>query len=57
MSMESPTSGFVKVASLTLVQQDVEQTMTFAPVDAKFVKLRIVSQQTSDREVGIGKSG
>jgi hypothetical protein len=54
-SMESPTSGFVKIASLTIVQEDREQTMTFAPVEARFVKLRIVSQQTSDREVGIGK--
>jgi hypothetical protein len=54
-SIESPTSGFVKVASLTLAQEDVERTMTFAPVDARFVKIRILSQQTSDREVGIGK--
>ncbi len=54
-SMESSTSGFVKVASLAIVQEDREQTMTFAPVDARFVKIRIVSQQTSDREVGIGK--
>jgi hypothetical protein len=54
-SMESPTSGFVKVAALAIVQEDREQTMTFAPVEARFVKLRILSQLTADREVGIGR--
>lgn len=54
-SMESPTSGFVKAASLTLVHEDVEQTMTFAPVEARFVQIRVVSQYQTDSVVGMGK--
>jgi len=55
-STESPTSGFSKVGSLTLAREDAEQTMTFAPVDARFVKIRIVSQYLGDDyQVGLGK--
>ena len=54
-SMESPTTGFVKAASLTLVHEDVEQTMTFAPVEARFVQIRVVSQYQTDSVVGMGK--
>ena len=54
-SMESPTSGFIKAASLTLAREDREQTMTLAPVEARFVKIRVVSQYQGDSEVGIGK--
>jgi hypothetical protein len=54
-SMESPTAGFVKASSLTLVHDDVEQTMTFTPVEARFVKIRIVSQYGDDTVVGMGK--
>jgi hypothetical protein len=54
-SMESPTSGFLKAASLTLAREDREQTVTLAPVEAKFVKIRVVSQYLGDSEVGIGK--
>jgi hypothetical protein len=54
-SMESATAGFVKAASLTLVHDDVEQTMTFSPVEARFVKIRVVSQYGDDTVVGMGK--
>ena len=54
-SVESPTTGFVKVAALSLARQDVEQTMTFAPVAARFVKIRVLSQYGGDTQLGLGK--
>jgi hypothetical protein len=54
-SMESPTSGFIKAGSLTLTHEDVEQTITFAPVEARFVKIRILTQYQDDSVVGMGK--
>jgi hypothetical protein len=55
-SMESPTSGFSKVASLRLEREDADQTMKFAPVEARFVKIRVVSQYLGDDyPVGLGK--
>ena len=55
-SMESPTAGFTKVASLTLAREDGDQTMTFEPVSARFVKIRVLSQyQGDDYQVGLGK--
>ena len=43
ISAQSPTAGFVKVAAATLKEESVEQPIVFTPVDAKFVKLRILS--------------
>ena len=55
-STASPTTGFVKLASLTLAREDAEQTMTFAPVSARFVKIRVMSQYLGDDSpVGLGK--
>lgn len=56
VSGESPTAGFVKIGSLTLSRDDVEQTMTFAPVAARFLKIRVLSQYLGDDSaVGLGK--
>ena len=42
-SMDGPTSGFTKIASATLRNEDVDQTIAFDPVEARYVKLRILS--------------
>ena len=42
-SAQSPTTGFVKVAAASLKEESLEQPIAFTPVDAKFVKLRILS--------------
>jgi transglutaminase-like putative cysteine protease len=44
-SMESATDGFTQVATAMLEPADTEQAISFAPVEAKFVKLRILSAQ------------
>ncbi|MCU1382468.1 MAG: hypothetical protein JWL71_1165 [Acidobacteria bacterium] len=55
-SMESATSGFTRLAALTLQREDGEQTMTFPTVEARFVKIRILSQYLGDdTAVGLGK--
>lgn len=43
ISTESPTSGFIKAGGLTLREDPVEQTVAFEPVQARFVRLRILS--------------
>jgi hypothetical protein len=56
VSTESATAGFAKVGSMTLSRDDVEQTMTFAPVSARFLKIRVLSQYLGDDyAVGLGK--
>ena len=56
VSTESATAGFEKVGSLTLTRDDVEQTMTFPPVAARFLKIRVLSQYLGDDyAVGLGK--
>lgn len=42
-SAQSPTAGFVKIAAATLADKSVEQPIAFAAVEAKFVKIRLVS--------------
>jgi hypothetical protein len=42
-SVQSPTDGFTRVAAATLENKNVLQPLTLAPVEAKFVKLRILS--------------
>jgi outer membrane protein OmpA-like peptidoglycan-associated protein len=42
-STTSPTDGFAKIASQTLTGTGLDQTVTFPPVEAAFVKLRILS--------------
>ena len=44
-STESATAGFVRAAAVTLEPEKVDQPVTFAPVEATFVKVRIVSAQ------------
>jgi len=46
-SMESPTAGFTKVASTTLRDEKVDQTIPFPAVEARYVKLRILSNNGS----------
>lgn len=51
VSTNSPTESFTKLGALTLRQESVDQTLTFAPVEARFVKLRILSNHGHTREV------
>ena len=46
-STESPSSGFAKVASATMRQELVEQTIPIEPAEARYVKLRVVSNYGS----------
>jgi hypothetical protein len=50
-SMDSPTDRFAKVTAVTLQPKPGEQTITFAPVEAKFVKLRVVSGAKEELEI------
>ncbi|MEO8520238.1 MAG: discoidin domain-containing protein [Acidobacteriota bacterium] len=55
-SMESATSGFVKAAAQALSEDDREQEVRFPPVEARFVKVRLLSVHgAGDRPVGTGK--
>lgn len=45
-SAQSPTAGFVKAAAATLKDESVEQPIAFAPVEARFVKIRLLSAHT-----------
>ena len=51
-SREAAPDQFVKAASQTLTPQPAEQKVAFAPVEARYVKLRILSGASSER-VGI----
>jgi hypothetical protein len=42
-SMASPDKEFTRVATATLQPSLVEQTVSFPPVEARFVKLRVLS--------------
>jgi Mg-chelatase subunit ChlD len=54
-SMDSPTAGFTKVASTTLRDEKVEQTIPFPAVEARYVKLRILSNNGSKSYVECGR--
>lgn len=43
ISTQSPTEGFTKVAAATLKPENSLQPIAFTPVEARFVKLRILS--------------
>jgi hypothetical protein len=45
-SAESATDGFTRVAAASLAREDRLQAIAFPPVEARFVKLRIVSAYT-----------
>jgi hypothetical protein len=45
-STQSPTEGFTRVAVAALKNEDALQPIAFPPVEARFVKLRIVSAYT-----------
>jgi len=53
-SMQSPTEGFSKVAEATLRNERVEQLTTFPAVEARYVKLRILSNYGSDKFIECG---
>ncbi len=55
ISMDNPDRGFAKVAEVTLRAESVDQDITFAPVEARYIKLRILSNHGSDRYVELGK--
>ena len=42
-SQDSPTEHFIKVAATTLEEKSGEQSVTFTPVEARYVKLRVLS--------------
>jgi len=54
-SMDSATTGFTKVASTTLSDEKADQTIPFAAVEARYVKLRILSNNGSKSFVQCGK--
>jgi hypothetical protein len=54
-SMDSPTDGFTKVASTTLRDEKVDQTIPFPPVEARYVKLRILSNNGSKQWTDCGR--
>ncbi len=43
VSVQSPTDGFTQVGSATLAREDRLQSIAFQPVEARFVKLRVLS--------------
>ncbi len=47
-SMKSPSEDFGRVATATLAPKPGEQTVTFSPVEARFVKLRVLSGAKKD---------
>jgi len=54
-SMDSPSDGFTKVASATLRDEKVDQTIPFPAVEARYVKLRILSNNGSKQWIQCGK--
>jgi hypothetical protein len=46
-SVQSPTAGFTRAAAATLKKEDSLQAVMFAPVEARFVKLRILTTYAS----------
>jgi hypothetical protein len=60
-STESATGGFTKATEATLAREDALQLVAIPPIEAKFVKLRILSGYGPDQDVfspgfGIGAS-
>jgi len=55
VSMDSPTGGFTKVASATLRDEKVDQTIPFPAVEARYAKLRILSNNGSVLYVACGR--
>ena len=53
-SVQSPTAGFTKTGAATLKKADSLQAVTFAPVEAKFVKLRVLTAVGPLDDVAIG---
>lgn len=47
-SMESPTEGFTRAAAAQMATQPGEQVFLFPPVEARFVKLRVLSGASPD---------
>jgi F5/8 type C domain/von Willebrand factor type A domain len=54
-STDSPTDGFTKVASTTLRDEKVDQTIPFPAVEVRYVKLRILSNNGSKQYVECGR--
>jgi Mg-chelatase subunit ChlD len=54
VSMDSSSAAFTKVAAASIPGGRVEHTIRFEPVDARFLKLRILTTQGSDYQVRTG---
>ena len=54
-SVQSPTEGFARVAAATLENKNALQALTFPPVEAKFVKLRILSSYAPDQRAVLSR--
>jgi len=54
-STTNATEGFSKTAGATLRPERVDQRIDFAPVEARYVKLRILSSQAASQWVSLGK--
>jgi hypothetical protein len=54
-SVQSPTEGFTRVAAATLENKNVLQPLKFAPVEAKFVQLRILSSYAPNQRAVLSR--
>jgi von Willebrand factor type A domain len=53
-SLDSPTGGFTKAGSLSLRAESVDQPVTLAPVEARYLKVVILSSQGAPNYVELG---
>lgn len=54
-SDESADAGFLKVAQKTFAKDGGEEALSFSPIEARYVKIRILSNYGSDQDAIIGK--
>ena len=60
VSTTNAADGFVQVAAAPIAAEPAKQAITFAPIEARFVKLRVVSAQqpvTPESKLGLGDIG
>ena len=55
VSKDSPDQGFTKVAQKTLSHDPGDQTISFQPTTARYVKIRVLSNYGDKAEVQMGK--
>jgi hypothetical protein len=55
VSVDSATSGFTKAGAATIRPEPVDQTITFEPVEARYLKLKVLSANGTPGYVELGK--